>query len=376
MQSTYEQTSDRPLPFGALADSGPRDVISAVNASPGAAQVDTVTITNYVALKPLTWTIDGIAFSYTMTVADANVTGVANSIANQLNAEPIFGGRFFCDNVAGVITMTARFPGVGWTIVSTGTWIADFTVANVTANATGDALPYGRLVLDDGQQTTGLGKKCKLAQSSSLTAKVLHATPANVNSTVYQIGVKVKGHTYQADITSGGAATVKEIVEALEPILNALLPTQTVVVTEDDTKLIFTAELAGLDFELEVGSGGATATWTITESAVTKATDVNQAAIGIALRSDSVETTSDTVPGYAANRACSVLRRGRVVVQTPTLVVPTRQVWVRLANGTTTSPVGSFRDTTATDCVMLDPAHFRWVAGASATRAILEVNCD
>jgi hypothetical protein len=374
-QTTYEQMSDRPLPFGSVFDSGAKDSISALNSDPGAAQVDTVTITNYVLAKTLTWTIDGVAFSYVMTAADADTTGVAASIIAQLQAEPIFGGRFYATHLLGVITLTARFPGVGWTILATGAWAADFTVANVTASAAGAALPYGRLVIDDGQVSGSINKKGKLGSAANLTAKVIHAVPVHVNTTTYTVSVTVKGLTYLAQFTSGGAATVKEIVEGLEPIINAMLPTQTVVVTEDDTHLLFTAELAGLDFDVAFGSSGATALWTVTDTGL-KTDDVNEAAIGIALRSDSVETNSDTVPGYPANRAMSVLRQGRVVVQTPTLVVPSRGVWVRLATATATSPIGSFRDTAATDCVELDPRRFRWVVGASATRAVLQVSCD
>jgi hypothetical protein len=92
-QTTYEQISDRPLPFGAIADGGPRDIVTIANSSPGAVQVDLMTITNYVNAKKLEWTFDGVAFSYTMTAADTNVTGVAASIVTQLQAEPIFGGR-------------------------------------------------------------------------------------------------------------------------------------------------------------------------------------------------------------------------------------------------------------------------------------------
>ena len=118
-QRTVELMSARPRLIGALADSGFHDVVSALNSDPGAAQVDTVTITNYVAGKTLTWTIDGVAFSYAMTVADADTTGVAASIVTQLQGEPIFGGRFYASSALGVITLTARFPGQGWTLVST-----------------------------------------------------------------------------------------------------------------------------------------------------------------------------------------------------------------------------------------------------------------
>ena len=206
---------------------------------------------------------------------------------------------------------------------------------------------------------------------------MLHAVPVAVNTTIYKVGVKVNGHTYQAEFLSGGAATVKEIVEGLEPILNALLPAQTVVVTEDDTHLLFTAELAGLDFEVELGSNGVTATWALTETTVGRVTDVSSAALGVALRVENVEINDATNPGYIANSGMSVLRGGRVVVATERSITIGNPVYVRLADtGVTGNPLGSFSDASGTDLVKLDPSLFRWVENLSSTRAILQVACD
>lgn len=372
MQNTYQTQDQRAMPLGALADSNLGDVRSAINASPGAAQVDTMTILNFVAGKVYQWTIDGIPFSYTTLAADVNVTGVAVAIVAQVNSEPLFSGRFRATNVAGVISFTARFPGVGWTLLATGANAADNAIGNSVANATGAVLPFGRLVVGDGQVSTTTGEnKVKLATAANLTAKVVTGAPANVNTTVYTVAVTVKGVTYNAETTSGGAATVKEIVEALAPILNAMLPAQTVVVTEDDAKLIFTAELAGLDFSVAFGSSGATALWTVTDTGLVT-DDVNKAAIGVSLRSDSREINSTTEPGYPANSGCSILRDGRIVVATESQIVANGQVYVRLATATT-YPLGGFDDGAGTDKVLLDPNRFRWERALSSTRAILRV---
>jgi hypothetical protein len=377
-QTTYEQISDRPLPFGAIADGGPRDIVTIANSSPGAVQVDLMTITNYVNAKKLEWTFDGVAFSYTMTAADTNVTGVAASIVTQLQAEPIFGGRFYATSVAGVITLTGRSFSQGWTLLATGTWAADNAITNSVALAAGSALPFGRLTVQDGQITGAIDMKGKLASAANLTARAVKLTPTigTDTGTLFQVSVTVAGVTYLGSYTGDGSATVKEVVEGLVADLNAKLPAQTVVATEDDTSMTLTSELAGLDFVYGFGANQAANTWAVTSDNSTASCDINQAAIGIAVETDSVEIQSATVPAYGANRACSVMKKGRIVVQTPTLVVPTRGVWVRLANGTATSPIGSFRDTAATDCVQLDSRRFRWMTGKSAYRAILQVNCD
>uniref|UniRef100_A0A6H1ZP34 Uncharacterized protein n=1 Tax=viral metagenome TaxID=1070528 RepID=A0A6H1ZP34_9ZZZZ len=375
MQTTYEQSADRPLPFGAIADSGLRDTISAINSSPGAAQVDTVTVTNYVAAKTLTWTIDGVAFSYAMTVADADTTGVAVSLVAQLQADPIFGGRFVATSALGVVTLTGRFAGVGWTLVSTGTWIADFTVANVTANATGAVLPYGRLVLDDGQITGAADSKCMLGSAANMTAKVVVLTPTAAATTIYSVDILCEGITYTAQYDSTLGATLANICAALVAAINAMMPVQSVIASGGVTEVTLTAELAGLTFSVSFGGDVGSAAWTRTDTGLIT-DDVNECTLGIALRSDSIETNSETAPGYPANRVCSILKRGRVVVQVPSAITPTLGVWVRLANATATSPLGSFWDTDAADCVRLDARRFRWVRGASATRAILQVNAD
>lgn len=374
-QTTYEQQSDRPLPFGALADGGPVDIISRVNSSPGASQLDTMTIINYVALKVLNWTIDGVAFTYTMTVADADVTGVAHAIAAQMQAEPIFGGRFVATHLAGVISLTARFAGVGWTLVATGANAADNAIANSTANAAASALPYGRLVVDDGQIAGTADLQGKLASATVLTAQVVTGTPNHEDVTIYSVDVECKGIRYHCQYDSTAGHTVANICAALLAQVNAIMPAQTVIASGGVTELTLTSELAGLGFKAIFGTNLSPATWVVTDTALAT-DDVNEAALGIAMRSDSIETNSDTVPGYPANRTCSILHMGRIVVQTPSLVVASRGVWVRLAGGTAASPLGSFRDTAASDCVELDRQRFRWVRGASVTRAVLQVNAD
>ena len=377
-QQTYELTSDRPALLGAHADLGPCDVLSGINSSPGAAQVDTVTITNYVDGKTLTWTIDGVAFSYAMTTADVNTTGVASSIKAQMQQDPLFGGKFYATSALGVVTLTGRFPGVGWTLVATGTWAADFTVANPTASAAGAALPYGRLTVDDGQVTGRSSKKVKLASSANLTARIVVLTPTigGAASTGFYVNIKVKGILYEGSYLGDGTATVQEVVEGLTTDLNAKLPAAPVVVTENNTTLILTAEVAGLTFEYGFGSNDSTNTWAVTSDTGLKSDDVNEAASGIALRSDSIETNSDTVPGYPANRACSIMRQGRIVVQTPTQITATKRVFVRMASATTASPLGSFDDDAGTGLIELDSRRFRWIAALSTTRAVLQVNCD
>jgi hypothetical protein len=366
-QRTYEIQSDRPLMVGAPADCGRLDVGSFKNGN-AVAQIDTMTIQNYVAAKELNWTIDGVPFSYTMTAGDANVTGVASSIVAQLNSEPLFSGLYHATSALGVITLTARIPGIGWTLVATGANAADNAIATTTANSAAGSLAFGKLVIPG----TAEGK-CRVAAATSMTAKVITATPANVATCTYDVAVKVGGHTYSTHTTSANPGVVKDTVEALAANLNALLPAASVAVTEDDAKLIFTAELAGLDFEVEVGSNNVAGTWTLTSNDG-RATDIGRYAMGVSLRDDSIYSAVEN--SYPGNSVVSVLLSGRVVVDVEAAISANNPVYVRMADSANTgNPLGGFRSSAATDCIALPADKFRWVESLGNNQAVLLVNC-
>jgi hypothetical protein len=95
---------------------------------------------------------------------------------------------------------------------------------------------------------------------STTNPQVAVAIPLAVNSVLYYCGVKVKGITYLVSYTSDSSATVQEIVEGLEPLLNAQLAASNVIVTEDDTKLTFTSE-SDYNFEVIIGGDSGSPQW-------------------------------------------------------------------------------------------------------------------
>ena len=203
VQLNYGSQSDRGLLPGQWADSGPHDVISLTNKDPMAKQVDDATVGGaWAAGNVYTWSIDGIAYSYTTVAADANNDGVATAIAAQMLAEPLFGGRIYPTAAASVVTLTARISGLGWTYVA-GT---NLTVVNTTANDEADAVPFGVGVLDGGQSSDGLERYGKLAQATSLTARAVVLTPTAAPNTRYYADVTVDDRTYHADHISEVAA--------------------------------------------------------------------------------------------------------------------------------------------------------------------------
>jgi hypothetical protein len=373
LQLSYGNQAARGLLAGMLADSGPTDIDSLVNKDPQAVQVDDWTVAAYVAGKVYTFQVDGVAFSYTATVADANETGVAASIATQVNADPLLSGRILATSLVAALTFTGRVAGVGWTAVATH---ANLTLVHTTAVGVAAEITFGLGVLENGQATTGLTslKYGRLAKGTNLTAKAVKLTPTigGAASTGFYVNVKVKGVLYEGSYLGDGTATVKEVVEGLTADLNAKLPTQTVIVTEDDLSLTLTSELAGLSFEYGHGTNDATNTWAVTSDTALISDDVNAKLAGVAVHTYDVERNASGVAAYPGGSVMSVIKRGRVVVNTEDAVtLGTSKAFIRLADTAVTgNPLGGFRATAATDCVEL--TGWRWAERKSATQAVLE----
>lgn len=92
-------------------------------------------------------------------------------------------------------------------------------------------------------------------------AQVSNLTPTAANTTVYTLAINTK---QLATITSGGFATVQQIVEALQPLLedtveSTLIPEATEVAsyTEDNTKIVATGLPSGKPFTI-VNTGAGT----------------------------------------------------------------------------------------------------------------------
>jgi len=365
-QRSYAAQDARPLPIGSIADAGLIDTITALNSDPAAAQVDTLTLGgSFGAGTTYTWSIDGVVFSYESVAGDTDMAGTAESMAAQIASEPLFSGLFVVTSAANVVTLTARVAGEGWTSAS-GTAV---TAANSTANAAAAAIPFGRLVIEDGASDDGKNRLAKLASAANLTAKAVVLTPTAVNSTLYEVSVTVKGVRYLGSMTSDASATPTEIVTGLKTSLNALLPAATVIAAGTAT-LSLTSELAGLDFSYGFGDNWVTTSDSDPDS-------IDEAAMGVAMRICSTEqavATDDDSPGYPGLSAMSVLREGRIRVRTEALVALTDDVFVRLADTSATGePIGSFRGSAATDCVKLDHRRFRWHLALSASQAVLQL---
>ena len=212
------------------------------------------------------------------------------------------------------------------------------------------------------------GEPARIAKAANLTAMVMTLTPTVTNSVLYEIDIKCNGIWYLAEFTSDGTATAKEIVEGVAAAVNAAMPANTVVATEDDSVLVLTAEVKGQPFEL----GANAARWsTIAETTVTALTDINRCFQGITIRDNTQVMDDDGNMDYDGGSVMSVLNKGRMFVDTNALVAYGDRVYVRIAG---TGDMGKLYNTqTAGEHIELDPKRIRWVKGLTASLGVVEL---
>lgn len=192
MQRIVQRQSERALPFGAPFDGQLHNSFTAANRQPQAQQVDTITVQAFVLNQVDSYSIDGVARTITHTAAMVDTTGIATALAADLNSDANFSGLFIATSAAAVVTVTARRPGQGWTLIGD----ANLVVANITANVAAEAIPFGRLVMSDGFD--GANKRAMLPRQANLTAKVVEAEPVPLSGATYHADVVADGVTYHA----------------------------------------------------------------------------------------------------------------------------------------------------------------------------------
>uniref|UniRef100_A0A6M3KYF9 Tail protein n=1 Tax=viral metagenome TaxID=1070528 RepID=A0A6M3KYF9_9ZZZZ len=352
MQRSYNTMV--PARAGQLADAGYCDTHTLINEDPLTGQVDTITTDTNTNVHTYTFKCEGVTISY-LSDASASVAEIAAGLAAAFNAEPLVNGLAEATYTATTTVFTARVAGVGWTLSDVD---AKCTLVNTTANDESDPIGFGLAVVSD-SANDGYGK---LGKTANLAYKAVTLTPVLANTTVYNVGVTFRGTTYWADITSDADATAKEICDAMTPALNASLPAASVIVTDDDAAMTLTAEIAGEPFEITYD----TALWTYAAVTVTEATDINRAFRGVSVRDSKQVTDATGVTQYAGGSAMGVLKKGRIVVDTPSVVTHGDAVYV--------TATGTFTPTAASTTPKLDSSVAAWVKSLSASLGVLQIN--
>lgn len=350
----YSDQSNRPFSAGQLIEAGvPHDLITRMNGG-GASQVTTVEVTgvtNSVA-HVLEVTFNGQTISV-LVLGDASATTaeVAAALEAALDAEPELGGLFVASVASSTITLTGRNVAQSFTVAVGSNGNMTATITNTTDASAPSSLPFGRGVV----QRASFPSQCLLPSTANDSLKVVHATPTAENSINYTLTLSADlngdgfREVYSATYPSDGSATAQEIVEALQAALDAQMPANSIAITEDNAKVIFTSEVPNLDFTVTGSETGSTAAWTI----ATGTELVPLRFLGVSVQTHSAEQDSSGIPAYKGGSPASICRSGVIAVELDAGITPTvgDQVWLR-CSASGSEVLGAFRDAQdAADCI-------------------------
>lgn len=275
-------------------------------------------------------------FVYDLTVntgTGLNTSTIAALIAQKVNQDSILRGQIAATNPStNNLTFTALTAGRSFTPsapTNPSTAITSITESQTADSA--DDIEVGRAVCITGHNTSDAGTEPEhlvaLAASSLFSAQVITWTPSYVASARYGVAIyEVRGdeRILLARSEEVGATDLNATLDALADNLNALLAANTVVVASAPTTattLTFTAEIAGLEFDVEVSISGDGAS--IPTSAVeyttgpSPATSLHRAWGGIALYTlaDEAAAIGGQIARYPGNHGVIFAREGMANVE-------------------------------------------------------------
>lgn len=348
-------TSRYPYQPGYPQHAAPAYDVSAVNDNPRTAQVATYTVTGDAIV---TVEINNVSIATAAAGGSTALTAVA--LAAAINAEPLVSGHVSALASSDDVIVTSRIAGQGFTATESD---SNLTLVQTTADDDADPIGAGVLVVRDGTNN----RQARVAATGALTAKSYDLTPVHIDDATYYVTVRVGDRGVTAVELADSTATVDEIVDGLVAQLNALLDAVfgaglSVLAAADTataTKLILTADIAGLDFEVEAGSDAPTATWTVTETTSGKLTDLNKAALGVTLLDQGKEGSDDGSIQYAGGENMSVRRMGVI----PVICQDGAPSWQDdVYGGVGSSHQGLFRKSASgANYIKLDPDRFAWL---------------
>jgi hypothetical protein len=316
-------------------------ILTAINEDPQAVQIDDITIDTAADDVLYTVTINGVDTTIDSGTG-ATTTTIRDALIAALLLEPLARGFVIASiKDADELTLTGLTPGLAYTLaVSAGAGGA-ISAASVQTAATAAAVPFGRLVIDDGLEPDGVVPLGKLAQASSLTAQVHTLNIIFVASATYLVTVRDEAGNVLAQGETDADTNTDTTGTAIAATLNGLLPAASVLVASvggGSGDITFTAELAGREFSVEVGTneegqvGGAIVSQTDT-TGPSRVTSVNRAAKGISLHSQNDPTTTigGTEGEYAPNVGMRLLKAANAMwVERPGTVAGGDPVFVEL----------------------------------------------
>lgn len=324
--------------LGGLVERSSNDEIrSAINESPQAKQVTTVAVSDPGDDVDVTITINSVDVTYN-TGTGAAAADIATGLAAAINAEPLVRGQVVASAASTTLTLTGVTPGESFTVTEDDGALS--SVTTTTAADEADPIEFGRAVIRTGYSDTD--ELVAKAASSAFTAQVITADIAYVASAVISVRVyEIRGaeRVLIASVDEASATSQDATIDALVALLNAALPANSVLAAANDataTAIVFTAEVAGLEFAVEVEAGHEGASLPAVSVANTTgpsaATSFHRAFRGVAIRDQASEPTAiaGTQQQYAGNSSLSYCRKGLVAVESAEAISPGATVYVEL----------------------------------------------
>ena len=284
-----------------------------------------------------------------------SVTTAAAALVDAINAKPGISNLVFASNAAGVIGVVGRQKGASATFSMTGSATgggATLTVGGIAQTA-GDATPIPFGVMVERSSATkavgtaaigsAVGSGTYTAQKSTITAEGGDITLASGDVLYATItgdldGTGVKSYSARTVFRTDAATTLTAFVAAL----NGVLPANSVIAAVDTNDITFTAEVAGLSFDVSASyddAGGTPGSFTVTATIP----NVIPFGGGVALKSHTIEQNADGESEYGMGDTFSGLTEGKcyVLLDSGITVAEGDACFVRVT-ATGTEQVGAF----------------------------------
>jgi hypothetical protein len=347
------------------------------NQRPQAAQITTIAIpASPDSSTAYSVVIDGVTCTYT-TDASATQAELGAGLEAAIEVQAGARGRMSPSYSGGTLTLTGSWPGISYTVTTSGGTgggaIGSATTATAAASAT--AVQFGRALCTDGQVTDEGTPKVFMPTTALFSAQVKTFTYASVASgDSIQTRVVMNGDEIlvSTPYNTSHAQSLIDHAAALETALNATFGAGygAVAARSSDT-ITITADVAGAEFSAVsdvVGSGGGTVSAANT-TGPSISTSVARALIGVSKRRADVEnvTVDGDDPAYAANRGVEYVVHGEMLVARDTTETWDRnsQTWVSVSTSATLS--GRLYDTGSSTRVWIPQELIRLVAQEPST---------
>lgn len=293
----------------------------AVNIKPELVDIWTTTVSgaaDSTAYSVILTEADGTTTTVTYTSGlGATIALVAAGLAAAWNAEPKARRYAVATATATTVVFTGLLPGQTFTVTDSSGSLSE---VHTQTGASAEVVYFGRMVFTDGY-TSGANVKGFNAKSTYFTAQV--ATVDYTYQSTYVLGVKV------VNVATGKVIAAAEHVmasskdastTAIAAILNAEAAANTVVFANAGAtgyELTCTAEVAGLEFRVDVYANKSDVLPTVTDTTgPSEATSILRAALGVTLldTSEIPDSLTATEGYYPANSIMQVADAGFVWV--------------------------------------------------------------